>query len=77
MKDDPIIQHIRLVRHQISERYHHNPDEMITHYIELEQRHPERFVTIAPPDTVLDTDLQKESDRLTRPLHHVQSTHAS
>lgn len=46
MKDDPIISRIRSIRHQISEHYHHNPYELIMHYIELEQQHPERFANI-------------------------------
>jgi ssDNA-specific exonuclease RecJ len=44
MKEDPTIVRIRAARHQISEQYHHDPQQVIIHYIELEQQHQERFI---------------------------------
>ena len=76
MNDDPIIQQIRAVRHQISERCHHNPDDMITHYIELERRHPERFVDLTNQDALSDSD-KRESYRLITPLNQNHPTLAS
>jgi hypothetical protein len=46
MKDDPVIDRIRQVRRRISEKYDHDPNKLVMHYIELEKRHPERFVNL-------------------------------
>jgi hypothetical protein len=46
MTADPTIARIRAVRHQISERYHHDAQQIITHYIEREQQHEGRFLDL-------------------------------
>lgn len=47
IKDNPLIERIRKVRHQISKEYNHDPKRLVEHYIELEKRHKERFFDIA------------------------------
>lgn len=75
MNDDPIIQQIRTIRHHISERYHHNPEELIQHYIEREQRHPERFLPIT--NDVLTDDDTKDVYPTVRPSQSVRATSVS
>ena len=45
MPDDPTITRIRTIRHQISERYHHDAAQLIAHYGELEHRYQHRVIT--------------------------------
>jgi hypothetical protein len=47
IKDNPLIERIRGVRHQISEEYHHDPKQLVEHYIELEKKHQGRFIELA------------------------------
>ena len=47
IKDNPLIERIRKVRHQISEKCHHDPRKLVEHYIELEKRHEGRFIDLA------------------------------
>jgi hypothetical protein len=44
IKDNPLIERIRKVRHQISEECNHDPRQLVEHYIELEKKHERRFV---------------------------------
>ena len=46
-KDNPLIERIRAVRHQISEEYDHDPKQLVEHYIELEKKHQGRFINLA------------------------------
>ena len=43
-KQDPEIAQIREVRMRISEEYHHDPDLLARHYMELQKRHQNRLV---------------------------------
>ena len=47
IKDNPLIERIRSVRHQISEENHHDPRQLVEHYIELEKKHQGRFIDLA------------------------------
>lgn len=47
IKDNPLIERIRAVRHQISEEYDHDPKQLVEHYIEREKKHQERFINLA------------------------------
>lgn len=38
-QDDPVIQLIRDVRHQISENNDHNPKKLIDYYLELQKQY--------------------------------------
>lgn len=45
MKDqDPTIDRIREVRHQISERFGHDPEKVVAYYAELEKEYAGRFL---------------------------------
>lgn len=41
---DPVIDEIREVRHQISERFGHDPKRLVEHYKKLQERHKERLL---------------------------------
>jgi len=43
MKKDPFIEHIREVRHKISEKYDHDTTKLIQHYHELEKKTTRKF----------------------------------
>ncbi len=47
IKDNPLIERIRAVRHQISEEFHHDPKQLVEHYMELEKKHQGRFIDLA------------------------------
>jgi hypothetical protein len=44
---DPVIDEIREVRHRISERFGHDPERLVRHYMALQERHRDRL--IGPP----------------------------
>ena len=46
IKDNPLIERIRDVRHQISEEYQHDPKQLVEHYMELEKKHQGRFINL-------------------------------
>lgn len=43
MKDDPVIERIRQVRHKISEQHDHNTERLIKHYQEMEKKTKRKF----------------------------------
>ena len=50
MKDDPTIERIRKVRHEISEMHHHDPEQLIHYYERLQKKYEDRLMqTAAPP----------------------------
>ena len=63
MRDDPTIARIRAVRHQISERYHHDAAQLIAHYCELEQRYHDRVVA----------QVERNRDEKSLPEHAIAS----
>jgi hypothetical protein len=44
MKDDPTILRIRETRHQISEKFDHNIEKIVNHYIILQEKHKKRLI---------------------------------
>ena len=48
-KDDPIITEIRRVRHEISERYDHDPKQLVKFLQEQEKLHSERLIHFRVP----------------------------
>jgi hypothetical protein len=46
--EDPIDQ-IRRVRHEISERFDHDPQKLVEHYMELQKQHADRLITSPGP----------------------------
>lgn len=44
MKDDPAIQWIREVRHQISAEFDHDPRKLLEYYMELQKKYEDRLV---------------------------------
>jgi hypothetical protein len=47
MKDDPIIDAVREVRHRISESVGHDPQKLLEYYRKLQERHADRLVSSA------------------------------
>jgi hypothetical protein len=43
---------IREVRHQISERFGHDPYRLVAHLMELQKEHPEKLVPAPEPEVV-------------------------
>ncbi len=43
-KEDPVIEEIREVRHQISERCGHDPSRLVAYYMELQKQYKDRLV---------------------------------
>ncbi len=48
MKEDPIIDEVRRVRRQISEKFDHDPKKLVEHYIKLQDRHKDRMIRFIP-----------------------------
>jgi len=42
--NDPVIEKIREVRHQISEEHNHDPEKVVAYYVELQKRFSERLL---------------------------------
>jgi hypothetical protein len=47
---DPVIDEIREVRHRISERFGHDPAQLVAYYLELQQQYRDRLIdTVKTP----------------------------
>lgn len=42
--EDPIIDEIRRVRHEISEKNDHDAKKLVDHYIQAQKKHAERLI---------------------------------
>jgi len=42
--NDPVIDEIRAVRHQISEHCNHNPAQLVAYYMKLQEQHRDRMI---------------------------------
>ncbi|HYU34219.1 MAG TPA: hypothetical protein VEW48_18855 [Thermoanaerobaculia bacterium] len=42
--DDPVIDEIREVRHRISERFGHDPEKLVAHYMEFQKQYEDRLI---------------------------------
>lgn len=51
---DPVIDEIREIRHKISARFGHDPERLVAHYAELQERYRDRLVRTVP--TIEQTD---------------------
>jgi hypothetical protein len=52
---DPVIEEIREIRHNISARFGHDPERLVAHYAELQERYRERLVRTVPISEQTDT----------------------
>jgi len=43
MKDDPVIERIRQIRHKISQEHSHSTERLIKHYQEMEKKTKRKF----------------------------------
>lgn len=44
-RDDPVIEEIREVRHRISERFAHDPAQLVAYYLGLQAQYQNRLIT--------------------------------
>ena len=44
MQDDPTLDHVREVRHRISEQCAHDPKKLVEYYIELQAKYADRVL---------------------------------
>ena len=52
---DPVIEEIREIRHNISARFGHDPERLVAHYAELQERYRDRLVRTVPTSEQTDT----------------------
>jgi hypothetical protein len=45
---DEVIEEIRAVRHRISERFGHDPERLVAHYMEIQEQHRDRLLRAEP-----------------------------
>ncbi len=45
---DPLVDEIRKVRHELSERFGHDPARLVEHYMKLQDQYRERLLTPPP-----------------------------
>ena len=45
IKNDPVIDEIREVRHRISARFDHDPAKLVAYYMELQKQYEDRLIT--------------------------------
>jgi hypothetical protein len=43
-EEDPVIEEIREVRHQISERCGHDPSRLVAYYMEMQKQYQDRLI---------------------------------
>lgn len=43
--NDPVIDEIRRIRHQISEEHGHDPARLVAYYMELQKQYKDRLIT--------------------------------
>ncbi len=55
MKDDPVIDRIRNIRHEISEKCGHKPEKLIDYYMELQKRHKNNLIHLNEKKQTSDT----------------------
>jgi hypothetical protein len=48
-KPDPVIDEVREVRHRISERFGHDPERLVAHYMELQEQYRDRLIRAPQP----------------------------
>lgn len=56
MKPDPVLERIRTVRREISEKCNHNPQELVAHYQEMEEQFKGRILKQALKETTVPSD---------------------
>ena len=52
---DPVIEEIREIRHNISARFGHDPERLVAHYAELQERYRDRLLRTVPTSEQTDT----------------------
>ena len=42
--NDRVIDEIREIRHHVSERFGHDPEKIVAHYVQLQERYKDRLI---------------------------------
>jgi hypothetical protein len=59
---DPVIDEIREVRHRISERFGHDPAQLVAYYLELQEQYRDRLIdTAKTPEQVEKGEAKRAS----------------
>ncbi|MDT5121952.1 MAG: hypothetical protein QOC96_1434 [Acidobacteriota bacterium] len=59
MKEDATINRIREARHRISEACEHDPQKLVSYFVELQKRHQDRLIQKMPDEKESDESLIK------------------
>ena len=60
-RSDPTLERIRRARHEISERFDHDPDKLVAHYMELDKQSADRLLKDERPELTGQSALQVEA----------------
>lgn len=52
----PVIDEIREVRHRISARFHHDPTQLVTFYMEMQKQYQDRLIDPAQKGQIAGTN---------------------
>jgi hypothetical protein len=55
MHEDPAIARVREVRQRISRQFDNNPKKLVEHYMQLQERHKDRFLDSADHESVKES----------------------
>jgi len=58
IQKDPVIDEIRALRHRISERFGHDPAQLVAYYLELQQQYRDRLI-----DTLKTTEPENREEK--------------
>jgi hypothetical protein len=53
IQNDPVIEEVREVRHQISARFDHDPARLVAYYMEMQKQYEDRLLRTEPQKTPL------------------------
>ena len=55
MHEDPAVARVREVRQRISRQFDNDPKKLVEHYIQLQERHKDRFLDSADHEPVKES----------------------
>ncbi len=54
MQDDPAVERVREIRHQISQQCDHDPKKLVAYYMRLQERHKERLLEVVKDEKLTE-----------------------
>ncbi len=61
---DPVIDEIRAVRHDISERFDHDPTQLVAFYMEMQKQYQDRLI-----ETAKSSEDRDQAARMSNPAY--------